>query len=189
VREHVAEAVANHTAAVAALSTAQQDHAAHVASAITGGSSPTATGLIRAARAHERDAEDELAAAKNALSSLEGDLVLAEADAAVAGKAVDRALAETLEPTLRRLMDEARAHRDSYLRAQVAMVQVAGLFDPWHPLSKESSFVGLGSNADTHLMDESRAKWEDALKTLRENADAELPATRCWPPNDRGGGV
>jgi hypothetical protein len=174
-REHVTEAAGNAAAADTALNAAQRDHAQRIATAIADGSSPTATGLIRAARAHERDAEDELAAAKDALARLEADLADLEVDAAAGGRAVDDALRDALEPMLRALIEATRAHHASYLRAQVAMTVVAGLRDPWDPLRKEAGFIGLGSAADGRTMDASRREWESALAALRLDADAPLP--------------
>jgi hypothetical protein len=175
-RELVQEAQARVTAAGVAVSAARESHAQRVADAIAAGGAPTSTSLIRIAQDHERDATDDLAAAKDALVRLEANQVLLTADEAVARKTVERELTTVLEPTLRALIEEARAHRDSYLRAQVAMVEVAGLFDAWHPLRKESSFVGLASNADAHLMEASAAKWRSALAALRLDADFDLPS-------------
>jgi hypothetical protein len=141
-RQHVIEAEANVAAASAAVNAARANHVNDIASTIADGGLPTSMGLVRTARSNKLDAQDELAALKQALLKLEADLVLLQADAAAASKTVDRVLRVLLEPIVRALMAEARAHRDSFLRAQVAMVEVAGLFDAWHPLRKESSFVG-----------------------------------------------
>jgi hypothetical protein len=174
-RQLVREAQAKVAAAGAEVSAARESHAQNIADSLVADAAPAGTGLIRIAQDHERDATDDLAAARDALVRLESDLVLMTADEAVARKTVERVLGDVLEPTLRRLIAQARAHRDSFLRAQVAMVEVAGLFDAWHPLRKEASFVGLGSDADARLMEVSAAKWRSALAALRESADAPVP--------------
>jgi hypothetical protein len=174
-KELVAESVGALAAASTAVSTARQDHAQHIASVITGGGSPTSTGLIRAACAHERDAQDDLAASKDALSSLEADLADLESDAAVASRAVGRALATTLEPLCRRLAAETRAQYARFLATQAALSAVASLFDPWSPVAKEAGLAGLFSDALASQSSAVRKQWESAIKALRESADAVLP--------------
>jgi hypothetical protein len=175
-REHVTEAVATHAAAAAAVSTAQQDHAAHVASAITGGASPTATGLIRAARALARDSEDELAAVRAALTKLEADLADLEVDTAAAGRAVDAALAEMMEPIARDLVVEVLGRRRGFLRAQAALAAMGSLFISWSELRRKIDRTALfGDDDDVRVSRAAAQEWNTALKAMRENADAELP--------------
>jgi hypothetical protein len=172
----VQEAQAQVAAAGVAVNAARESHAQSIADAIIGGSSPTSTSLVRIAQGHAADAAGDRDAARDALTRLEADHALIAADEVAARKAVDRVLVNLLEPTLRRLIAEANAHRDSFLRAQVALVEVAGLFDAWHPLSKEASLVGLASDGDARVMEVSAASWRSALAALRENPDAKLPA-------------
>jgi hypothetical protein len=171
----VAEAVGTLAAASAAVNTARQDHAQHIATAITGGSSPTSTGLIRAARAHERDAEDDHVAAKEALRSLQADLADLESDAAVAGRAVDAALATMMLPVAHRLLEEVRTHHVRWLAAQAAVTALGGLWDSWTEIHKRIDSTSSRSDADARFSIAARAEWETALKALRENADAPLP--------------
>jgi hypothetical protein len=175
-KELVAEAVGALAAASTAVSTARQDHAQHIASVITGGGSPTSTGLIRAACAHERDAQDDLAASKDALSSLEADLADLESDVTVAGRTVGKALAEAMRRVTGSLIAEVRERHLSFLRARAALSAVASLFDPWSEIAKEAGLAGLYGDALGQRANETGAKWQAALKALRENADAELPS-------------
>jgi hypothetical protein len=176
-QEHVAEAVGNVAAASAAVNTARQDHAKQIASVITGGGSPTATGLIRAARAHERDAEDELAALKEALGSLQADLADLETDVSVAGRAVDAALAEMLKPVATRLLEEARAHHLRFLTTREALNVVGRSFNPWDggELTKQIDRVGTFSEADVRVSIATRQQWLDAIEALKMDAGAPLP--------------
>jgi hypothetical protein len=176
-REHVAEAAGDHAAAVTALNAAQRDHAERIATAITGGASPTATGLIRAARAHERDAEDELAAARAALTKLEADLADFEAGTAAAGKAVDAALAEMMEPIAWRLVEEVRERRRRFLALQAALCSLGSLFVSWSELRKQIDRTAMFGDADDVRVSRAAAKeWQAALAALRLDADAEVPA-------------
>jgi hypothetical protein len=174
-KELVAEAVGTLAAASAAVNTARQDHAQHIASVITGGGSPTSTGLIRAACAHERDAQDDLAASKAALSSLQADLADLESDAAVASRAVGRALATTLEPLCRRLVAETRAQYARFLETQAALSAVSALFDPWSPVATEAGLAGLFSDALASQSSAVREQWKAALSALRSDPGHCLP--------------
>jgi hypothetical protein len=174
-KQLVQEAEANLAAARTNVATAREGHAQHIAKTIAGGGSPTSTGLIRAARATERDAEDDVEATKSALLKLEADLVLVETDAAVAAKSITRALTSTLEPLARRLIEEARAAHAHYLELQAAAVEVAGLWDSWHELRTEAGRVGLMSDADSRVSNASAAKWKSAIEAMRTDPDASLP--------------
>jgi hypothetical protein len=175
-RGHVAEAAGDHAAAVAAVDTAQRDHAERVATAIAGGASPTATGLIRAARAHERDAQDDLAASKDALRSLEADLHDLESDLHVAGKTVDKVLAATLEPLCRNLIAETRAQYARFLATQAALSAVSSLFDPWSPVAKEAGLAGLFSDTLASQSSAVRKQWQAALAAMHFDASIDLPS-------------
>jgi hypothetical protein len=171
----VAENQTKLASATKAVADAQSEDATRLASVLAAGGTSLTARAARQARTDEAEAVDDVEAARSALASLREALVETERDAAAAGRAVDDALRGLMEPIVRALIAEARAHRDSFLRAQVAMTVVAGLRDAWDPLRKEASFVGLASDADGRVMDASRQKWEAALKALRKNADAPLP--------------
>jgi hypothetical protein len=174
--EHVARAQERLRLATAAVAKAKEEHTARVTRALEENREPPRSTIVQDARNMEAETLGELNAAKAAVEAIATGVKDLEVDVTVAGRAVNAALAQTLEPTLRRLIEEARAHRDAYLRAQVAMVAVAGLFDTWRPLRKQSTFIGLGSDADGRVMDAARRQWETALAALRLDPDAELPA-------------
>jgi hypothetical protein len=104
------------------------------------------------------------------------DLTDAEADAAVAARAVDRALAETLGPVARRLLEEVRERHARFLMTQAALSAVGSLCgDPWSETRKEIDRAGLFTDALARLSSATEKEWLDAIKALRENADAPLP--------------
>jgi hypothetical protein len=176
--ELVAEAVANLAAASAAVNTARETHAQHIASAITGGGSPTTTGLIPAARAHERDAEDELEALKSALSSLQAGLADMESDAAVAGRAVDAALAQALMPVARDLLVRTRDHYLKFMATDEALHAVTAVFNHWDggtEIAQQANRAGSLTDADARTLGATKQQWKAALEALKRDADAPLP--------------
>jgi predicted nucleic acid-binding Zn-ribbon protein len=121
-KQLVQEAQAKLAAARVNVTTAREGHAKHIAIAIAGGSSPSSTGAIRAARAVEQSCEDDIEAAQSAVASLESDLVDMETDASAAGRAVDTAVAATLKSVVARLLEDARACHLRFLTMREARV-------------------------------------------------------------------
>jgi hypothetical protein len=175
--EHVARAEARLRTASAAVAQTREEHIGRVARALGDGREPpTAATSVQASRDAEIEARDEKDAAKAAVEQIAAGIADLETDMRVASKAVDKVLAETLEPTLRRLIAEARAHRARFLQAQAALTVVSGLWSPWDEIRKEADRVGVfNPDADARVADPARRAWETALKALRESADAELP--------------
>jgi hypothetical protein len=175
-RELVAEAQTKLAAARANVAAAREGHAKHIAKTVVAGGEPaSSTGAIRAARAVERDCEDDLEAAKSAVLALEGDLADLESDAAVAGKAIDKVLATTMEPIALRLIEEARAHHARFLTTQAALSALGSLWNSWDEIYQQINRAGSFTDADARLSRASRQKWETALNSMRMAADSPLP--------------
>jgi hypothetical protein len=172
----VREAQARVTAAGIAVGEARQERAQRAVDALATGGAPTSTSLVRIAQDHERDAGDDLSAAKEALVRLESDLVLMTANEAVARKTVECELATVLEPTLRALIEAARAHRAKFLATQAAANELARLWNPWDEISKETDRLSsFNIEANARVSDASAAKWRAAIEALRTDPDASLP--------------
>jgi hypothetical protein len=172
---HAKAAVAAHCAAIERARELVAEAQTKLAAARAGGGSPSSAGVIRAARTAERDCEDDIEAAKSALLLLETGLADLESDAAVAGKAVEKVLAVTMEPVVCRLIEEARVQHAQFVMTQAALSALGSLWDSWDPVSKQINRVGVFNDADARLSVASRQKWEAALNAMRENADAPLP--------------
>jgi hypothetical protein len=176
-REHVREATENLVAARIGVDAAQKGHAHHIAVALSSGSAPSSTGLIRAARATERDCEDECEAAKSAVTALETELADLQADMQIASKAVDRALAETLRPLAVHLLEEVHAHRARFLASQAALTVLGRLWNPWDELAKQIDRTSSYNDPEGRVASAVGKEWESALKALRTDPDAPLPDT------------
>jgi chromosome segregation ATPase len=185
-KQLVQEAQAKLAAAGGAVVAAREKHAQHIAAAIAGGSSSPAStpGAIRAARAVERDCEDDIEAAKTAAASLESDLVDMETDASAAGRAVDTAVAATLKPVVARLLDEARACHLRFLMMREALNAMGRTFNPWDggDLTKLIDRVGTASEADVRVSIAVRKEWDAAIAALGVDASTELPTIEASRP-------
>jgi hypothetical protein len=158
----VQEAQAKFAVAGVAVGDARQEHARHIAAVISGGGLPSSTGAIRSARAHKRDAEDDLAASKDALNSLQADLGNLESDEHVAARVVDAALSTTVRPVALRLLEETRACHLQFLVMREALSTLSRSLD--------------SLNDDAEL--------------VKQIARAGSPATMTcerWPPAGRNG--
>jgi hypothetical protein len=175
----VAENQAKLARAAKAVADAQSEDAKRLASVLAAGGTSLTARAARQARTDEAEAADDVAAARSALASLREDLVEAERDVAVASRAVDAAAAAVLEPTVHRLIEQARAHHARYLQVQAALAEVsgtAGLWTSWDEIRKQADHVSAYNvEADARVGNVSRAEWRAAIAALRLDADAELP--------------
>lgn len=102
--------------AAAAIGKAREQHAGALADAASTGKSPAANNALRAARLAQADAEDELEAAKMALTQLKkGGLGEVEQAAAEAETAVSVEVAKVLRPAGEELLERARKARAEFL--------------------------------------------------------------------------
>jgi hypothetical protein len=193
--ELVAEAEAKVAAAGEAVVAAREQQSRRVAEAITAGQGAP-PGALRAARAAETDAADDLAAAQAALEQLEGDASETEAAAARANFAVERKIndllvAEALEPLLERLKGlkvqisplQAALHfirmRAMHRRGTSTFADaIRGLELPDEVAKKISDAVELGGlpfNALTSEQHPVATAWREACAALRCDPDVDLP--------------
>jgi hypothetical protein len=162
--------------ATAAIGRAKEEHAGRLARAFADGREPP-TAILQDTRDMADAARDAADAAKAAAEAITTGIKDLQVDAVVAGRAVDDALRNAVEPVLFRLIAQARALHSNYLATQAVMTEVAGLFDAWHPARKAASFVGLaGAADDARVMDASVAMWRSALAALRNDPDFDLPS-------------
>jgi hypothetical protein len=146
--------------------------------AATAGRQATAPGAMRAARLAAADAEDTLAAAKEALRSIQADLANMQTNAAAANRAVDAAVAETLKPVAIRLLSEARAHHLRFLTTSEALYVVGLLFNKLDgdEAIKQIDRVGSFSDEDMRVAAGVRQQWATAIGLLKTDPGTALPS-------------
>ena len=162
-------------AAATALDQANEEDAAALATAIVAGESSSSAGAVRRARAAEADRRDESAAAKAAYDRLRVDVSGIAAEAERAGRAVDVAIGGVLQPTVRRLLDEARNLRLEFLRRIYAVDAMRALL----PADLDEEKQRLLTFIAPELMAASSVVQRDrqiAIEALKSDADAGLPS-------------
>jgi hypothetical protein len=181
--EHVVRAEQRLRTASAAVGQAREEHIERVANALGDGREPPSATSVQAARDAESEARDELDAARAAAEQIKSNIADLESDVSVANRARDRALAQFLEPTCRRLTAEVRERHEKFVCARTALLEVATatLFDTWSETYKEAHLAANQPDFRLHGDTASRSsatreQWETALKALRTDPDAALPA-------------
>jgi hypothetical protein len=117
-------------AAAAAVAEANEEDAAALADAIVSGESSSSAGAVRRARAAEADRRDEAVAARAAYGRLRADVSGIAAEVERAERAVNAAIGGVLQPTARRLLDEAKSLRLEFLRRVYAVDTMRALLPP-----------------------------------------------------------
>jgi hypothetical protein len=174
----VAKAEAELKEANSAVVTALDQAARALAESLTsgGGSSPALA--VRQARAVEQEAADEVEAARAARKRLQADLTEAEAELRQAEKAVDVAVAATLEPVAREMFAEALRRRAEWQETLFALDMLRPQLGPGHDLGREIArltYIDRFAAEDRALALKVRAAWTPALAALRSDPEAQLP--------------
>jgi hypothetical protein len=180
--EHATRAGERARLASAAVGKAKEEHTARVTRALEEGREPPRSTTVQYARDMEVEALDELSVAKAAIEQITADVADLQTDVRVAGRAVDRALAEMLVPLARHLIDEVNERHERFLHVQAALSAVGALCgDSWSAIRKEIDLSGLRTDALDRRVDMTSAKWRLALNAVREDSAAELPSINDAP--------
>jgi hypothetical protein len=191
--ELVDDAQSKHAAASATVSAAKERHTAATAEAI-GRGAPVPASAVRAARAAQADAEDDLDAAKAALKQLQTALAGLEEEAHRADIAVEAAvnsvlageaavlLVERLEHLKRELPElQAKLYflkSRGFERQGIYSVEVPALHAPLAEIeSRITSAIELGLSFHVTAAEQHPAvePWRAACAALRDDPDVPLP--------------
>jgi hypothetical protein len=161
-------------AAAAAVTEAHEEDATALADAIVSGDTSSSAGAVRRARTAEIERRDEAAAAKAAYDRLRVDVSGIAAEVERAERAVDVAMGAVLQPTARRLLDEAKSLRLKFLRRVYAVDTMRALLPPGFEEEKQRLLTLIAPE----LMAASRVvqqDWRAVIEALKVDSDAPLP--------------
>jgi hypothetical protein len=176
-RELLKESKGKLAAATVAVGNARAEDAAALVAAISSGGAPSARAIKRA-RAEEVEAADDVEAARAAHKQLEDDLADVEDELRQAEKAVDSAIAATLEPIAREMFAQALRRRAQWQAAVFTLDMLRPRLGPTSDLVKQIerlTYIDRFAAEDRELALKVRAAWAPSLAALRSDAEAQLP--------------
>jgi hypothetical protein len=153
---------------------ANEEDASALANAIVSGESSSSAGAVRRARTAEADRRDEAAAAKTAYDRLRVDVSGIAAEVERAERAVDSAVGNVLQPTARRLLDEAKSLRLEFLKRVYAVDTMRPLLPPGFEEEKQRllTFIAPELMAASRVVQQD---WRAVIEALKADSDAPLP--------------
>jgi hypothetical protein len=172
-RELVRKSATTLEAAAAAVTEANEEDATALADAIISGDSSSSAGAVRRARTAEIERRDEAAAAKAAYDRLRIDVSGIAAEVERAERGVQTAIGGVLQPTARRLLDEARNLRLEFLKRVYAVDTMRALLPPDFDEEKQKllTFIAPELMAASAV---TQQRWKAAIEQLRSDSEAPL---------------